>query len=80
MQDAHAARPALLVGADELLEAALKPRCHHAAVGMPDRAEAIPQPRVAPHRPVFYEFADDAFVVVDTHRVGTGCCEEERSG
>src|ERR1041385_7438712 len=33
VQDAHAARPALVVGGDELLERALKPRRHHATVG-----------------------------------------------
>src|SRR6516225_9462105 len=69
MQDAHAARPTLFVGVDEFLETALEPGCHHAAVGVPDCAETIPQARVAPHRPIFHELTDDAFVVVDAHWV-----------
>src|SRR5262249_46650244 len=79
MQDAHAARPALLIGGDEFLEAALEPRRHHAAVVVPGRAEAIPYPRVAPQRPIFHEFADGALVVVDAHWV-TGCAGEAWRG
>src|SRR5262249_9665546 len=67
MQDAHAARPTLLVCLDEFLETSLKPGCHHAPVGMPDGTEAIPQPRIAPHRPVLDEFTYDASVVLDAH-------------
>src|SRR4029077_8898172 len=67
MQDAHAARPTVLVCCDELLEAALKPGRHHAPVGMPHSAEEVPQPRVAPDRPVLHQFTDDAFILVDAH-------------
>src|SRR5205085_3007116 len=67
MQNAHAARPAVLVCFDELLEATLKPGRHHAPVGMPYGAEMIPQPCVAPDRPVLHQFADDAFILVHAH-------------
>src|SRR6516165_1308737 len=70
MQNAHAAHPALIVDLDELLEATLKPGRHHATFRMPDGAEAIPQPRVAIHGPVFNEFADGDFVGGDVdHRI-----------
>jgi len=62
MQNAHAARPAFVVDLDEFLEAALKPGRHHAPFGMPDGAEAIPQPRVSIDGPALHEFADGDFV------------------
>jgi hypothetical protein len=62
MQDAHAARPAFVVDLDELFEAALKPRRHHAPFGVPDGTKAVPQPRVAIDGPGVHEFADDEFV------------------
>src|SRR5260370_7501357 len=42
MQNAHAARPAVLVCFDELLEAALTPCPHHAPPAMPNLPETIP--------------------------------------
>src|SRR5205823_12538050 len=63
MQDADAARIAVLAHLDELVGAALEPGRHHPAVAVPHRAEAIPHQGVAPHRPVLDEFADDALVL-----------------
>src|SRR5260370_37358798 len=58
MQDADASVPALAADADEFVAAALEPGRHHAAVVVPDRAEALPVARVAPHGPVLDKLAD----------------------
>src|SRR5215472_15355301 len=70
MQDAYAARPAFIVNFNEFLKAALKPGRHHATIRVPDGAEAIPQPCVAPHGPVFHEFADHDFIGGDVGHCG----------
>ena len=62
VQDADAAVPALLADTDEFLVGALPPGRHHAAVLVPDGAEAIPVSGVAPDRPVLDQFADLAAV------------------
>ena len=63
VQDAHALRPALDVPADELLERdAPGPRGEHPAVVVPDSAELLPQPRVAPDGPGFDQLADGCLV------------------
>src|SRR5262245_17778008 len=58
VQNAHTFVPTFLRDADELLKRALKPGCHHDAVGMPDRPETLPVTGVAPNHPIFQELPD----------------------
>src|SRR5262249_55567348 len=79
---AGAAGKALLADPDELLESALKPGRHHDALGMPNRAEVVPPPGVAPHRPVVDEFGNDDAVELgggDRHVVSPRCHSVRRS-
>src|SRR5699024_8149193 len=58
MQDADALGPGLLADLDELITGALRPGRHHAPVGMPDGAEALPIAGIAPDSPVLHQLAD----------------------
>src|SRR6478752_2312721 len=62
MQDADTLGPGLLADFDELVAGALRPGRHHAAVRMPDGAEALPVAGIAPDRPVLQQFTDQAIV------------------
>ena len=58
MQNADTLVPAFNGHPDELFERALKPRRHHDAIVMPDRAKFVPESCIAPYRPVFNQLAN----------------------
>src|ERR1019366_9975027 len=57
VKDAHAPRPALLVGPDELFAGSLKPRRHHPAIAVPNATEPLPIPGIAPEYPILDQLA-----------------------
>ena len=62
VQYAHAAPVAVLADADEFVGRALEPRRPYLPVIMPNAAELVPHPRVAPQHPLFDKIANDLFV------------------
>ena len=58
VEDPHAARPALLVHLDELVGRALEPGGHHPPGQVPNGAEALPVPGVAPQHPILDQLAN----------------------
>src|SRR4029078_8435844 len=58
VQYAHAAPVAVLANADEFVGRALEPRRPYLPVIMPNAAELVPHPRVAPQHPLLSKVAD----------------------